>query len=127
MDFSNFGKIKKIFYIVAIISMLLSIKTKVFGASYSADYQGVIFEFNDNFNNNNPYYCLFVSNDTIYGSYYARLYRSNSPMNVNLTSSRITIYNNNNDGLSSFFGTITSLSNYLQDNGFDNNPIPSTR
>lgn len=33
MDFSNFGKIKKIFYIVAIISMLLSIKSRVFGAT----------------------------------------------------------------------------------------------
>lgn len=30
----DFSKIKKIFYIVAIISMLLSIKSKVFGASY---------------------------------------------------------------------------------------------
>lgn len=33
MDFSNYGKIKKIFYIVAIISMLLSIKSRVFGAT----------------------------------------------------------------------------------------------
>ena len=107
--------------------MLLSIKSKVFGASYSAEYQGVTFNFDDTFNENNPYYCLFVSDSKIYGNYYARLFRSNGPMLINDTTDSIIVYNNNNTGLTNYYGTISSLSTYLQNNGFANNPIPSTR
>ena len=90
-------------------------------------YQGVTFDFNDNFNLNNPYYCLFVSDSKIYGQYYARFFRSNSPMLIEDTSDSIIVYNNNNTGLTDFYGPISSLSDYLHNNGFVNNPIPSTR
>lgn len=62
----DFSKIKKIFYIVAIISMLLSIKSKVFGSTYDFSYQDTNYSLNipDWITENDLNYTFFIYNNS---------------------------------------------------------------
>lgn len=126
----DFSKWRKIFYIVAIISMILSIKSKVLGAYYPS-YQNVTFDITDTFISENPYYLIAVSDEEINGSYYAYVCRSNSPITAD--SSKNTAYsfkffNLQGTGITSSWGTLSGMSAMFTNNSFSvipNSNIPT--
>lgn len=69
--------------------MILSIKSRVFGAYYPS-YQNVTFDITDTFISENPYYLIAVSDEEVNGLYYAYVCRSNSPITTD--SSKNTAY-----------------------------------
>ena len=76
----DFSKIKKIFYIVAIISMLLSIKSKVFAASIdSIHYNDFTFDVSENLNSH--YLVCLISQDGS-GNYHLEYIITEKPVTI---------------------------------------------
>lgn len=114
MDYSN---IKKIFYILCIISILFSLKSKVFGA-FSFENNGHTFEVGDNFINYSPYYAFFATSNGVY----ICCIRSNSPLYTNSDDSDsyafYTYYNKDSSGMDYFAAGYDSVQNRLISDNF---------
>lgn len=125
----DYSKWKKIFYIVAIISMLLSIKTRVFGSEIVTDNTYNVLSYNDTITlpdafKDNYWFCCISNNTSAFRGFALRIFYCDKRFNANYVSGSYVISSLDNAKIKAFSTSgparsLSSIQDYVNSLDFD--------